>query len=113
AEVESLARDAWVVDGEDCAVVPLFGSSPLMANCGEERGTAILQFMHLPYVRQLLASFNVSWGNVWLLRLAPGARYSRCSEGLSHGDGGLHLHIPIIAATQTKVVCAGEAVYME
>jgi hypothetical protein len=41
---------------------------------------------HLPYVRQVLASFAVVWGRSRLMRLAPGAQV------VEHADINYHWH---------------------
>ncbi len=67
---------------------------------------------HLPYVRQVLASFAVVWGRSRLMRLAPGAQVVEHADINYHWHYRVRIHIPVITRPEVIFHCGGDQVHM-
>jgi hypothetical protein len=65
-----------------------------------------------PYVRQVLASFNVPWSRTRLLRLAPGAVVPQHADINYHWFYRVRLHIPILTRPEVLFHCDTTSVHM-
>lgn len=65
-----------------------------------------------PYIRQLLASFNVPWSRTRLLRLAPGAGVPSHADINYHWFYRVRLHIPIVTRPEVRFHCDTTSVHM-
>jgi Sulfotransferase family/Aspartyl/Asparaginyl beta-hydroxylase len=72
--------------------------------------TAHLQYT--PYIRQVLAGFNVPWSRTRLLRLAPGAGVPVHADINYHWYYRVRLHIPVITRPEVRFHCDGVSVHM-
>jgi hypothetical protein len=77
---------------------------------GEMRATAHLA--HTPYIRQVLASFDVPWSRTRLLRLAPGASVPQHADINYHWFYRVRLHVPMITREEVRFNCDGTSVHM-
>jgi hypothetical protein len=65
-----------------------------------------------PYIRQVLASFNVPWSRTRLLRLAPGAVVPQHADINYHWFYRVRLHIPILTRPEVRFHCDATSVHM-
>ena len=77
---------------------------------GPMRAAARLDKM--PYVRQVMASFNTVIGRSRLMRLAPGARVDYHVDSHYFWRDHLRIHIPIITEPSVEFHCEDEEVHM-
>ena len=77
---------------------------------GVMKPTPALQ--HLPYVRQVLASFAVVWGRSRLMRLAPGAQVVEHADINHHWYYRVRIHIPVITRLEVIFHCGDARVHM-
>ena len=69
-------------------------------------------FKRAPYIRQILASFNVPWSRTRLLRLAPGAGVPAHADINYHWFYRVRLHIPIVTRPEVRFHCDTTSVHM-
>jgi hypothetical protein len=67
---------------------------------------------YTPYLRQILAGFNVPWSRTRLLRLAPGAGVPAHADINYHWYYRVRLHIPVITRPEVRFHCDGTSVHM-
>lgn len=66
----------------------------------------------IPYIRQVLETFNTVIGRSRLMRLSPGASVSEHTDGHYFWRNHLRIHIPIITDPAVAFYCGREQVHM-
>lgn len=66
----------------------------------------------MPYVRQVMASFNTVIGRSRLMRLTPGATVAHHTDSHYFWRNHLRLHIPILTEPDVAFYCESEQVHM-
>jgi len=115
SELESLPEAAWARHPREFE-----GNSSirLISADGAENDTmrgAMLPTPHLracPYVRQVLASFNVVWSRSRFMRLNPGANVPEHADTSYHWFQRVRVHIPVITWPEVRFNCGDESVHM-
>ena len=115
SELESLPEAAWARHPREFE-----GNSSirLISADGAENDTmrgAMLPTPHLracPYVRQVLASFNVVWSRSRFMRLSPGANVPEHADTSYHWFQRVRVHIPVITWPEVRFNCGDESVHM-
>jgi Sulfotransferase family/Aspartyl/Asparaginyl beta-hydroxylase len=115
-EVSTLASEAWAAHPNK---IPGNSSVRLISAEGGENDDVeglmrpTQHLMRMPYVQQVLASFNVVWGRSRLMRLAPGAIVPDHADINYHWFRRVRLHIPIITRPEVRFRCENESVHMQ
>lgn len=114
-EVAALPADAWVkhpneIPGNTSVRLISAGGGENDAVDGAMRQTPYL--LASPYMRQILASFNVVWGRSRLMRLAPGASVPQHSDINYHWFSRVRLHVPIRTQPEVMFYCEPDTVHM-
>lgn len=65
-----------------------------------------------PYVRQVLASFNVVWSRSRFMRLSPGSNVPEHADTSYHWFQRVRIHIPVVTWPEVRFHCGGESVHM-
>jgi Sulfotransferase family/Aspartyl/Asparaginyl beta-hydroxylase len=114
-EVAAMPPDAWAahpngIDGNSSVrLISADGGENDLVD-GHMRETSHIK--GAPYVRQVLASFNVPWSRTRLLRLAPGAVVPRHADINYHWFYRVRLHIPILTRPEVLFHCDTASVHM-
>ncbi|MDN3653151.1 aspartyl/asparaginyl beta-hydroxylase domain-containing protein [Thalassotalea ponticola] len=77
---------------------------------GPIKETQALQ--QLPYIRQVLASFNQVFGRSRLMALEPGCQVPEHTDINYHWYNRVRIHIPIVTTEQVIFYCADKQVHM-
>jgi len=115
-EVQALPPALWMehpqkFDGNNA--VPLVSPGGAMTNqwAGPMAPTEALH--QCPYIMQIMAALDSTWGRSRLMGLAPGAVVPSHVDIHYYWRTHLRLHIPIVTNPGVAFKCAGEIVHME
>lgn len=114
-EVASIPASAWaphpngIAGNSSVRLISVDGQENDLVE-GAMSETAHLQYT--PYIRQVLAGFNVPWSRTRLLRLAPGAGVPAHADINYHWYYRVRLHIPIVTRPEVRFHCDGVSVHM-
>jgi hypothetical protein len=114
-EVGAMPPDAWaphpngIAGNSSVRLISVDGGENDLVE-GPMRETG--HFKRAPYMRQILASFNVPWSRTRLLRLAPGAGVPAHADINYHWFYRVRLHIPILTRPEVRFHCDTTSVHM-
>lgn len=66
-----------------------------------------------PYIRQVLASFGVTWSRSRLMRLGPHSQVPQHCDINYHWYYRVRIHIPIVTYPEVRFLCGRESVHMQ
>src|SRR5882724_6956049 len=114
-EVAGMPSRAWAphpngIEGNSSVRLISAGGGENVLVDGDMRET--VNIGQAPYIRQVLASFNVPWSRTRLLRLAPGATVPPHADINYHWFYRVRLHIPIVTRPEVRFRCDAASVHM-
>ncbi|MEZ5458158.1 MAG: sulfotransferase [Steroidobacteraceae bacterium] len=115
AELDALPAQAWaphpngIAGNESLRLITVDGGENDDVD-GSMQATPWLR--QAPYVRQVLASFNVVWSRSRFMRLAPGAVVPEHADINLHWFTRVRLHIPVRTQPAVSFHCDGQSVHM-
>src|SRR5277367_5709263 len=114
-EVAAIPASAWAAHPNG---IPGNSSVRLISVDGQENDlvegvmSETLHLQYTPYIRQILAGFNVPWSRSRLLRLAPGAGVPAHADINYHWYYRVRLHIPVVTRPEVLFHCDSTTVHM-
>lgn len=115
AELDALPVQAWaahpngIAGNESLRLITVDGGENDDVDGSMQATPWLLQS---PYVRQVLASFNVVWSRSRFMRLAPGAVVPEHADINLHWFTRVRLHIPVRTQPEVGFHCDGQSVHM-
>ena len=116
AEISAVKESHWSphpqkFKGNDALILLSSGGTINDLNYGPMEFTPCMK--QLPYLQQVLESFNTVIGRTRLMRLAPGEKVSRHSDVSLYWWHRFRIHVPIVTDPRVKFYCEDTHVHMQ
>jgi len=116
AEISAVDESHWSphpqkFKGNDALILLSSGGTINDLNYGPMEFTPCME--QLPYLKQVLESFNTIIGRTRLMRLAPGEKVNRHSDISLYWWHRFRIHVPIVTDPRVKFYCEDTHVHMQ
>lgn len=115
-EISAVDESHWsphpqAFKGNDALILLSNGGTKNDLNYGSMEFTPCME--QLPYLKQVLQSFNTVIGRTRLMRLAPGEKVGRHSDVSLYWWHRFRIHVPIVTDPEVKFFCEDTHVHMQ